>query len=236
MLISIVRKDKEAAIKLRLSGKSYTQILSELGVPKSTLSGWLANLVISPEARAKINSRAKEKSREGLLKRNRNQTRLAIARAKGIRSIAAAEIKRLSQKELKILGAALYWAEGYKRPIYHNGRELTHHPISLTNSDPDMVKAFLMFLRESLDVPNEKIKASIRIYNHQNEKELLRFWQEATGIPQQNFNKTYYGVSKSSLGKRPFNRLQYGVIQIIVGDTKLFHRTMGYIEGLKKLV
>ena len=51
-----------------------------------------------------------------------------------------------------------------------------------------------------------------------------------------NFHKTYYGVSKSSLGKRPFNQLPHGVIQIVVADTILFHRIMGYIEGIKEIM
>jgi len=223
-------------MKLRLSGKSYNQIGEILGVPKSTLSNWFTNLVLSPEARAKINARSKEGSRRGLLKRNKIQTHLAIARAKEARSSAAAEIRKLSNNELLILGAALYWAEGYKRPMLRNGRELTCHAVSLTNSDPSLVKAFLRFLRECVSVPENKIKANIRIFEHQSEKELLKFWRTTTGIPPNNLKKTYYGISRSSLGKRPFNQLPHGVIQIVVADTKLFHKIMGYIEGLKKMM
>ena len=35
-----MRKDKKKAISLRLSGKSYNEISTKLGVPKSTLSSW----------------------------------------------------------------------------------------------------------------------------------------------------------------------------------------------------
>ncbi len=231
-----MRKDKETALKLRLSGKSYLEINRALGIPKSTLSGWLSNLVISQEAQNKILDRARKKSLAGLLKRNINQTAEAIRRALQIRHQAAQEISNLSKKDLLILGAALYWAEGYKRPINRNGKERTFHPVSLTNSDPKLVKGFIKFLREYCQVPINKIKANIRIYQHLNENELKRFWQKITGIPEKNFHKTYYGISKSSLGVRPYNRLPYGVIQIVVADTRLFHRIMGYIEGIKKLL
>jgi|SRR3989338_723284 len=231
-----MRKDKNTALSLRLRGKSYSEIYRTIGVPKSTLSGWLSGVVLSSKLRERIERRAYHKSIAGLIKRNKNQTLLAKKRALETRHRAASELKELSKSELLHLGIALYWAEGYKRLLVRNGRELTHHVVSLTNSDPTLVKLFLKFLREYCAVPEKKIKASIRIFQHQNEKELLNFWQKETEIPIENFKKTYYGISKSSLGKRPYNRLPYGTIQIVVADTALFHRIMGYIEGLKKLV
>ena len=231
-----MRPDKEEAIKLRLQGKSYLEIQQTLGVPKSTLSGWLANLVINSELRKQIMARAHTKSLAGLLKRNVNQTLEARKRMVAAMSSAATEIKQLSKRDLLILGTALYWAEGYKRLKVRNGKEVTHHPISLTNSDPMLVKVFIKFLTEVYEIPLEKIKANLRIFKHLNENEMKKFWQGVTGIPHNNFKKTYLGISKSSLGKRPFNRLPYGVIQIVVANTQQFHRLIGHIEGIKSLV
>lgn len=231
-----MRKDKETAFKLRLAGKSYTEIYRALGVAKSTLSSWFSDLVLSDDLRKAIEQRGRKKSIEGLMKRNKNQTTLAIARANAMRQEGAREMRAFSQSDLFLFGVALYWAEGYKRAIVRNGRELTCHAVSLTNSDPWLIKAFLRFLRECCDVPEEKLKAGVRIFQHQNEKELLRYWQKETKILPRNFGKVYYGVSKSSMGHRPFNRLPYGVIQITVADTRLFHRIMGHIEGIKHFV
>ena len=231
-----MRKDRHIAFKLRLKGKSYTEIYRTLGIPKSTLSGWFSDVVLSDDVRKRIERRGRKKAIEGLIRRNKKQTSLAIARALQIRRDAADVIIAISNENLLFLGASLYWAEGYKMPVVRNGRELTHHVVSLTNSDPLLIKIFLRFLREYCSVPEEKIKASIRIFQHHNERELFDFWRKVTGIQPQNFWKTYYGISKSSLHKRPFNRLPHGVIQISVGDTRLFHRIMGYIEGIKKLV
>lgn len=229
-----MRKDRNKALKLRLSGKSYNEITKILGVPKSTLSGWFSGLELSEKSRRRILERVKTKSLEGLLKRNKNQTALAIRRKIDIQSKASKEIDGLSKKDLLFIGTTLYWAEGYKRPVVKNGRELTHHSVSLTNSDPDLIKIYLRFLREVCNVLEDKITADIRIFEHQNTDNLLRYWEKITGIKKEKFGKVYYGVSKSSLGKRPFNRLQYGTIQIRVNNTKLFHRIMGWINGLKK--
>jgi transcriptional regulator of acetoin/glycerol metabolism len=227
-----MRIDKNKALKLRLAGQSYNEINKTLGVPKSTLSGWFTGLQLSKTACTRLEKRVHQGSINGLVKRNKNQTHLAKQRARRTRTEAATEIKNLTQNELKLMGVALYWAEGYKRPIVKNGKERTYHPVALANSDPQLIKLFLRFLREVCGVSDAQIMASIRIFEHMNEKQLMVFWQGTTGLPKKNFQKTYYGVSKSSKGKRPFNRLPYGTIAIRVNSTPLFHKIMGWIEGL----
>lgn len=115
-----------------------------------------------------------------------------------------------------------------------NGRELTCHSVSFTNSDPEMIKVFLRFLREICEVPESKIQAHLRIYKHLSEAEVIKYWKEITSINQNNFKKSYCGISKSSQNKKPYNRLQYGTIQIRVNDTNLFHKITGWIEGIKE--
>lgn len=228
-----MRKDKNQALKLRLSGKSYNEITKILSVPKSTLSEWFTGLELSTKAQDRIKQRVSSGSLAGLIKRNKRQTHLAEQRAQNTRSAARKEIGNLSSRDLFILGVALYWAEGYKRPIIKNGKARTYHSVALTNSDPYLVNVYLRFLREICEVPESKIIAAVRIYQHHNEQHLLNFWSKTTLIAQSRFKKTYYGVSKSSQGKRPFNILPYGTIQISVYDSSLYHRIMGWIGGLK---
>lgn len=227
-----MRNDRQEALKLRIAGKSYSEILRLLGVPKSTLSGWFTNLQLSSKATERIQKRVYKGSLRGLIKRNKNQTHLAIQRMRNTRKEASNEIEKITLRELKLIGITLYWAEGYKRLIVRNGRALTHHPVALTNSDPKLICIFLRFLREVCNVSDDKITADIRIYEHMNEENVLAFWLKITSLPKENFGKVYYGVSKSSLGKRPFNRLPYGTILIRVNNTNLFHKIMGWLEGL----
>lgn len=231
-----MRNDKQTAIKYRLQGKSYTEINELLGVPKSTLSGWLKEVQVSEAARKRLNSRMREGSLRGLLKKNKQQTIDARKNATNIRWESSKDIQKISKRELLILGVSLYWGEGYKRPIIKDGVARTYHPVSLSNSDPKLVAVFLKFLREICNVEENKLKAGLRIYQHQNAEKLLLFWSELTKIPKERFEKFYYGVSKSSLGKRPFNTLPYGTIQIRVNDTNLFHRIMGWLEGIEKIL
>jgi len=229
-----MRTDKTRAIKLRLSGQSYKQISDKLQIPKSTLSGWFSLLSLSPTARKKIEQRGYKKAITALVKRNKQQTIFAFKRAHTIQAQAASEINKLSSRELLIVGAVLYWAEGYKRLIIRNGKERTHHVVSLTNSDPALVKIFIRFLKEICLVPPQDIRISIRMFENQNEKNIRAYWLAVTGMPKSNFGKIYKGISISSQRKKPFNRLPYGIVQVIVQKTVLFHRILGHIEGIKK--
>ncbi len=232
-----MRADKEKIIKLRLLGKSYSEIQKiSGGISKSTLSTWLSNIVLPEASRKILEKRTHQKSIDALLKRNKMQTVLALKRAKETKLKSAAEISKILPANLLLIGLALYWAEGYKRPIIKNGREVTYHSVSLTNSDAELVKIFLRFITEICKVPISKIKANVRIFNHLNEKEIMDYWLKKIGIPKENFTKAYVGISRSSMNKRPFNRLPYGVIQIRINDTQLFHRIMGWIEGLKNQI
>lgn len=229
-----MRTDRHKAIRMRLEGKSYSEIQRVLmGISKSTLSLWLKDVILSDDASKKIRERTRERSLRGLLKRNKNQTALAIRRRDQAQKSARAEIKNISYENLFFIGIALYWAEGYKRPKMKNGRELTGHPISLTNSDPKLVKTFIEFLIKVCKVPRERITANVRIFQHLNEISTLKYWSETLGLSLKNFTKTYVGTSRSSMNKKPFNRLPYGVIQIRINNTPLFHRIIGWIDGVK---
>ncbi len=229
-----MRKDKTLAIKMRLKGKSYGEISKKLGIPKSTLSGWLGRIVLSKKARHRLWQRTQAKSFRAFIRRNKHQTIEAVARVKQLRQAASSAVGKITLRDLFVAGTALYWAEGYKRPVIRRGRKVTHHVVSLTNSDPALVKTFLRFLRTWCQVPKEKIKASVRVFPRQSMKMLQQYWERQTGIGRKNFMAPLRTISISSRRKRPFNRLPHGVVQIRVADTKLFHTIMGYIDGLKR--
>lgn len=231
-IVIVMRSDKLHAYKLRASGRSYTEIVRLLGVPKSTLSNWFSGVVLSDEAKTRINERGQKKSVDALIKRNILQTHEAQKRAYQTRNNAKQNIGKISGRDLFLIGVALYWAEGYKKPMVRNGRIITSHYVGFTNSDPLLIALFLRFIREICEVPEEKIKANLRIFEHQNETYLLDFWQKTSRISISKFGKVYKGVSISSQGKKPYNILPYGTFQVRISDTPLYHKIMGWIDGL----
>ncbi len=221
------------ALKLRLAGKSYNEIQRELGVPKSTLSGWFKDLVLSDKARSRLNGRLRIGS-EVLIKRNKMQTVHAERRAREAQAQGKSRIGDFSEHDLLLLGAALYWAEGYKRLAVRGGKERMAHRISFLNADASMIHAFMRFLHEALSVPDEEVRLTMRLYPHINESEARRYWMRATRLPESRFEKTTNMISGASKGKRPYNRLPYGTLQISINNTAKFHHLLGLIEGVKE--
>jgi hypothetical protein len=230
----MTRVDKQRALHLRLQGKTYSDIQKELApISKATLSLWLKDVVLSQKAKELLSLRTKEKSLLGILKWSKLQTIIAQKNADNIKNNAARDVKNISDRELMILAAALYWAEGYKRPRERRGRKDICHEISLTNSDPKLVSAFLICMTRVCKVDISKIRVNVRIFEHMNENVVVEYWSSRLGIPKDNFTRAYVGLSRSSMGRRPFNRLPYGVVQVRIGNTALFYKIMGWIEGLK---
>lgn len=112
-----MRTDKQEAIYLRLQGKSYTEISKLLGVPKSTLSGWLTNVTLPAKAKKRIEKLYRVGSYKGLLQKATLQTELAVAKSTKIRLESEKDIGYIGTKELFFIGLGLYLGEGYKKAI-----------------------------------------------------------------------------------------------------------------------
>jgi len=223
---------RSRALKLRLAGHSYNEIQKALGISKSTLSGWLKHVVLSSKARARLASRASLGSIT-LIKRNKMQTHMAEERAREIRALAKTKIPTLTKRDLLIIGTVLYWAEGYKRLHVRDGKERMSHTVSFVNSDPIMVRAFLRFLREILCVPPDAIRLTMRLHSHASEKRARAYWTHITKLPMSCFRQTTNMISSASNGKRPYNRLPFGTLQVAVYETERFHYILGLIEGIQ---
>lgn len=225
---------REKALQMRLKGHSYNEINKALHIPKSTLAVWFRDTVLSEKARGRLSGRVRLGVLNGLIKRNKLQTHNAQIRARTIRTRAAASVTKLGLHDLTVVGAVLYWAEGYKRIKIRNGRELTSHTISFLNSDPEMIQLFVHFLEKVLHISRREIYLVMRLYPHINEIEAMHYWTDITGLSGDNFRNSTFLVTGASKGIRPFNRLPYGTLQVAVNSTQKFHELMGLIDGVKK--
>lgn len=230
-----MRNDRDAARKLRLQGKSYTEIQQALGVPKSTLASWFSQLVLPASVLERMLKRTNKTALTKLIARNRTQTSIAQQRARAIRAEAVKHFGQLSRRDLQVAGTALYWAEGYKRVKKRVGKPVTYHSVSLANADPNLVWLFLKFLREIYNVPDHKIRITVRMFEHQSEPMLRAFWAKIAHCDSTAITMSRVGLSRSSAGKRPFTQLLHGVANVRVDDTKLFHAIMGSIEAMGEI-
>lgn len=223
----MVQKDKkEKAFRLRLQGKSYGEILKSLDIPsKGTLSTWFRDLELPPAASKRLENKKLMAIERGLMTFNRKRTAAIAIENKKILSESLKEVPLVSDQHLLLIGAALYWGEGSNR---ENKRNLA---VAFSNSDPEMARVFLKFVRRILKVPEGRIRAGVNIYPNLDRNKALRFWINVTKLPMENFH-TSVQQSSASKSRRPQNFLPYGTLHIKINSRQLFYKVRGYIKGI----
>lgn len=217
-------KEKTKARKMRGQGESIKAIASRLGVSSSTASLWCRDIRLSSDQIAELERRAHDpfygRRLDYLLRRKRDREQKEILlRKKGKKAIG-----KLSKRDFFILGIALYWAEGFKKESL----------AGFANSDPNMVKLFLHWLRETCNISENDIKPRVGLnINHKcRTREVEKYWSKITGIPLGRFQKPFY--QKVKWVKVYENPEEYfGVLRIRIAKSTDFLRTIhGWIEGL----
>lgn len=212
------------ARRLRLQGKSYNEITRLCNVSKSSLSIWFRDLSLPSASRVRLAARVREGTLRGLLERNRRQTALAQQRHQAWRSAAERQVGRCTRRDLWIIGIGLYLGEGTKRG--------PGHEVRFANSDPAIIRCMMRFFREICGVQESKFRLAVHAYDGMDISAIERYWMQVTGIPNTQVQKTYLGVSRASTHRRSPHRLPFGTAHIKISDTALFHRIMGWIDGV----
>lgn len=200
-----MRKDKEVAIALRRSGKSYKQIMNELRVPRATLSDWFSKIGWSVRLKRRL-------TRLGIIKSAKRLIALNDIRGKHLTQIynearqeARKEFETLKYNPLFIAGIMLYWGEGDKR---------TKQTTKLTNTEPEMIRLFVHFLKNVCAVPSERIRASLVIYPDLNSNRCIEYWSKQSAIPRNKFIK-----SSVISGRHRTRKLSNGICLVYVSST-----------------
>lgn len=213
----------QKARKLRHNGASLNEIVSLLKVPKSTARYWCRDIRLSEKQLRRLNSkqllgsvRAAEKIRQ------RRLDTISFLMKEGEQ-----EIGSISERDLWIAGAALYWAEGYKKG---------NDEFGFTNSDPRLILLIIKWLVDICKVPKFEIRCRVCInsIHRKRIKKIQIFWSNILEIPLDQFTKsTLISVKnkKSYLNSENY----FGTLRIKVRKgTNLRRKVMGWIEGIAK--
>lgn len=141
-----------------------------------------------------------------------------------IKKIAREEICNLSQEAFVVAGAMLYWAEGVKT----NGT-------AVVNSDPRIIKFMIRWWSTMFNIKPDRIKAHLHIHYGNDDKKIKKFWAKLTGIPLENFGKSF--IKPKGTGHRT-NILPNGIIKVRVagkGSEDLRHRIITWAEKICEL-
>lgn len=226
LLIMAKPHEKQQAITLRKAGNSISDIAKQLSISKSTVSYWCRDISLSPTQISHLATKSRCNGTASFLKiaeekRKKRRENEHLAKARG-----AHRVTSLTTRERFCIGLGLYWGEGYKTGNQEFG---------FTNSDPDMIKFYLSWLRETFSVEADRLVLRVSINEaHRNRvTEVERYWSQLTDIPQNQF--TRISLIKTAHKKQYSNYTNhFGTLRIKVRNgTDLRREILGAISALK---
>lgn len=172
---------RNKAIRLRLEKEmSYSAIRKLLGVPKSTLSGWLKSYPLN-ESRILELRRAGWKRGEATRERFRNTMRAKqVKLQEEILSDEKKHFAYIPESAVYIAGLMLYAAEGAKQDIYR---------VSIANTDHKMIWFFISWLERFFGVKRADLRFQLHLYPTMDIPAEEKFWRDTLQISKQQFYK-----------------------------------------------
>lgn len=220
---------KTEALALRKKGVSIRDIESQLGIPRSTLSGWYKNVVLTKEQRNvlwKNHANALVKARKAAVKwHNREkQKRLEFAEKEAENTLH--KIGFFSDEILELTLSLLYLGEGSKTKT-----------TSLGSSDPLILKFFVFCMSKIYAIPNSRMSAYLHLRTDQNEKELKEYWSTTLSIPRKNFRKSSFDRRTANIKTYPYYK---GVCVVDCGNIaiqrKLVYISRRFCEKISQII
>jgi transposase-like protein len=209
---------RQARLLRRRDGRSVKEIARILGVSRSSVSLWVRDIELTPEQHAALRERNPayngqrngwaENARRGRLRRRAFQERGRMLARRGNAPYLA--------------GCMLFWAEGSRRRTR----------VEFVNSDPEMVRFFVQFLRDAFGVRPEKVVVACNLFadHEERQREIERFWLNVLELPESCLRKsTVNRYSRYSKKKRK-NKLPYGTCRVCVHSTEIVQAIYGSIQ------
>lgn len=218
---------RDEATALRLQGKSYREIQERLGIPKSTLSNWLSDVPLSEEQRAALDERQVDgiRSRAVAIRGGR------IRRTEVLQQEAAAEIGELSDRELFLLGVAMYWAEGSKEKPWGRATQM-----SMINSDAAVIRLFLRWL-EVVGVDPADLIYRLSIHESADVDAAHRYWSAVVNAEESQWRRPSLKRHRPSTVRHNVGSTYVGCLVVSVRrSTSLHRRVAGWWAGIASAV
>jgi hypothetical protein len=209
---------QRARLLRRRDGRSVKEIARILGVSRSSVSLWVRDIELTPAQHAALLDRnpayngqrngSAENARRGRIRRRRFQQRGRMAARRCNPGYVA--------------GCMLYWAEGAR----------ARNALRFTNSDPEMIRFFVRFVREAFGVRPEKITVTCNLFadHEERQREIEQFWLVLVGLPPQCLRTSVVNRYSRYSKKKRKNKLPYGTCRICVHSTEIVQAIYGSIQ------
>ena len=210
------------AREMRIEGRTYDEIEEALGVARSSVSLWVRDLPRPPRRKPSGDRQAyMERVCWGPRRELRDQER------RDAKSLAADEIGQLTERELFIIGVALYWSEGAKDKEY-SLREC----VTLVNSDPGLINVYLAWL-DLLAVDRAQLRFRVQIHESADVEAAEGFWAQLVGVSVDSLQRSTLKKHNPRTVRRNIGADYKGCLVIkVLGGADLYRRIEGWWSGL----
>ena len=172
---------REKAIRLRSEKKmSYGQISKLIPVSKSTLSFWLREYPLSDEVILELRRAGWQKGEASRERFRNTMRRRREEKAASIYKEETSKLACISEDSFYIAGLMLYLGEGNKKSQY---------TISVSNTDPKLIKFFICWMEKFFFVERKDVKAGLHLYENMDIEKEKKFWKNTLGIKKGQFYK-----------------------------------------------
>ena len=215
-------KEKQQARKLRSEGCSVREIANKVGVAKGTVSVWVRDIKLTKEQVDTLSHRNPVFQGQ-CAGASANKEKWAEKR-KAWREEGRQEAD--TSNWLHVSGCMLYWAEGWRR----NNRAT----VAFSNSDVDMLRLFVRFLREFYEVHSDEISIAINCYTDVNSSEECEsYWLDSLGLERENLKKTIADNRPACTQRRRNSMVEFLPSKQNVASSSLVVRSKGQQRSTK---
>ncbi len=216
------------ALEMRAQGWSVNDLAIELGVAKSTAYVWVKHLPLDLDT-----ERARRKQEQAAVMaagrwdaRREERDR----RQREVHAEAGAVVGDLTDRDLLLLGAAVYWCEGAKSKPWRRADRLT-----FINSDPGLVSLFLRFLAVCGRGP-ESVAYRVHIHATADAGAAAEWWAAELHVPRRSFQRPTIKRHAPATRRANTGADYHGCLAVSVPRSReLYWRVEGVMAALTRL-
>lgn len=208
------------AVAMRKKGVSLRNVEIELGIPKSTLSGWFKLLQLTPMQKRTLHIRWKgalSKARAGAKKWHNAQKANRLQKAKE-EALAFLKAVGHNNEMIELALALLYLGEGAK----HSDNT------SIGNSDPRILRFFIVSLNSLYGVPISDIRCELHLRADQSPSRMITYWSKALKITKSQIMSV--SVDKRTVGRPTYPNYK-GVCVVRCGRVAIVRKLLYIAHG-----
>ena len=202
-------EERARARQLRVQSWTLSEIASELGVSKGSVSTWVRDV----EFVAKPRNRGHTSQRPHPLHVRK------LAEIERCRVEADEFIGALSEREFLMFGLGLYAGEGSK----------TNGTVSMANTNPRLLRIFVTWLRRNFDVDESRLRAKLYLHEGLDVLGATEHWSDVTSIPVRQFRASYRAAADPT---RRGSKHVHGCATVMYSCSTTHRRVMAMIEAI----